>query len=336
MRILVTGGAGYIGSHVCLELLSLGYEVAVTDNLCNGHREALDRVAQITGHSVEFHEVDLLQRERMFALLAEGRFDAVVHLAGLKAVAESVSEPLRYYRNNVLGSAHLCEAMAAAGVLRLVFSSSATVYGAPQTMPVREDAPLQPLNPYGHSKRMVEQMLESVYAADRRWRIVLLRYFNPAGAHPSGLIGESPRALPGNLLPCMGQVAAGKLEYLQVFGDDYPTPDGTGIRDYLHVTDLAQGHTRALTRLMEKPGVLCCNLGTGQGYSVLDMVAAFERACGKPLPLRRSARRPGDAAICFADPALAEQELSWRAQLGIDEITRDAWNWQRNNPDGYR
>ncbi len=335
MRILVTGGAGYIGSHICAELLHAGHEVVVADNLCNGSQEALKRVAKITGKVPEFHQVDLLDQKPLSALLQAKNFDGAIHLAGLKSVAESVAEPLRYYQNNLLGTIHLCEAMAAAGIFRLVFSSSATVYGDPETVPVPEDAPLRPLNPYGRSKHMIEQVLRDLYAADSRWRIALLRYFNPVGAHPSGLIGEDPRGVPNNLLPYISQVAAGRLKKLHVFGNDYPTEDGTGIRDYLHVMDLARGHTKALERLVQKPGILCCNLGTGRGYSVLEVVAAFERASGRQIPRHTVARRPGDAATCYADPALAEKELDWRAELDLNAMTRDAWNWQRRNPDGY-
>jgi len=335
MRILVTGGTGYIGSHICVELLAAGHEVVVADNLHNSREEVLGRVEKITGQRPEFHRADLLDRERLLALMKAGNFDGVVHLAGLKAVAESIAEPLRYYRNNLLGALYLCEAMAAAGVFRLVFSSSATVYGNPETVPVREQAPPQPMNPYGWSKLLIEQLLRDLHAADSRWNIALLRYFNPVGAHPSGLIGEDPRNIPNNLLPYISQVAVGKLEQLHVFGDDYPTPDGTGIRDYIHVMDLARGHTKALEWLMQKPGILCCNLGTGRGYSVLEVVAAFERACGKPIPRRTAARRCGDVAVCYADPAFAEQKLGWRAELDLDAMARDAWNWQRNNPDGY-
>ncbi len=335
MRVLVTGGAGYIGSHTCVELLAAGHEVAVVDNLSNSKEEAVRRIREITGRDLAFHRVDLLDRPGLDRVLETGPFDAVIHFAGLKAVGESVDEPLRYYRNNVAGTVTLCEALAGHGVKTLVFSSSATVYGDPASVPIRESFPLGPTNPYGRTKWMIEQILGDLHAGDPAWRIALLRYFNPVGAHPSGRIGEDPNGIPNNLLPYVSQVAVGKLPELQVFGDDYPTPDGTGVRDYIHVVDLAAGHLRALERLRTAPGVHTYNLGTGNGYSVLEIVAAFERACGRPIPYRVTARRPGDIAVCYADPSLARDELGWRASRGIDEMCADAWRWQSGNPDGY-
>ncbi len=335
MRVLVTGGAGYIGSHTCVELLGAGHEVVVVDNLSNSKEEAVRRVREIAGQDLAFHRVDLLDRSGLDRVLQTGPFDAVIHFAGLKAVGESVDEPLRYYRNNVAGTVTLCEALADHGVKTLVFSSSATVYGDPASVPIREEFPLGPTNPYGRTKWMIEEILRDLHAGDPAWRIALLRYFNPVGAHPSGRIGEDPNGIPNNLLPYVSQVAVGKLPELRVFGDDYPTPDGTGVRDYIHVVDLAVGHLRALERLRTAPGVHTYNLGTGNGYSVLEIVAAFERACGRPIPYRVTGRRPGDIAECYADPSRARAELGWRAGRGIDEMCADAWRWQSGNPDGY-
>lgn len=338
--ILVTGGAGYIGSHTVLALLQAGYEVVVLDNLCNSSAESLKRVAQLAGRVPAFVEGDIRDRAVLDRLFAEHAVDAVLHFAGLKAVGESVAQPLRYYDNNVHGSQVLLQACADAGVFNLVFSSSATVYGEPAQMPISEACPVgQPTNPYGRSKLMVEDMLRDVAASDPRWRIAILRYFNPVGAHESGLIGEDPNGIPNNLLPFIAQVAVGKLPELAVFGNDYPTPDGTGVRDYIHVVDLAEGHLcalRALEALQSRTGAHVWNLGTGQGYSVLEMVRAFEAASGKPVPYRVAPRRPGDIATCYADPAKAERELGWKARRGLDEMMRDAWRWQSMNPDGYR
>lgn len=336
MRVLVTGGAGYIGSHTCVELLAAGWDVTVVDNFSNSHPESLRRVERITGKQLQVEEADIRDPQQMRAVFGRKPIDAVVHFAGLKAVGESVAQPMRYYQNNVQGTLTLCEAMQAAGVWRLVFSSSATVYGDPHTVPIREDFPLSATNPYGRSKLMIEEILGDFGRADPRWRIALLRYFNPVGAHESGLIGEDPNGLPNNLMPYISQVAVGKLEQLSVFGSDYPTPDGTGVRDYIHVVDLALGHLRALDKLQSQEGVVAYNLGTGQGYSVLEMVRAFEAASGRSVPYRLVDRRPGDVASCFADPSFAAAELNWRAERGLPEMTRDSWRWQRENPNGYR
>lgn len=336
-RVFITGGAGYIGSHTALALLQSGHSVVVLDNLCNSSAESLERVAQLAGREPMFVKGDIRDRESLDRIFADQAVDAVLHFAGLKAVGESVNQPLRYYDNNVHGSQVLLQACADAGVFNLVFSSSATVYGEPAQMPISEACPLgQPTNPYGRSKLMVEDMLRDVAASDRRWRIAILRYFNPVGAHESGLMGEDPNGIPNNLLPYIAQVAVGKLPELAVFGNDYPTSDGTGVRDYIHVVDLAEGHLRALEALQTRSGAHVWNLGTGQGYSVLDMVRAFEAASGKPLPYRVAPRRPGDIATCYADPAKAERELGWKARRGLDEMMRDAWRWQLMNPDGYR
>jgi UDP-glucose 4-epimerase len=335
MRVLVTGGAGYIGSHTCVEMLDAGMDVVVVDNLSNSKEESLRRVREITGRALTFVKADLRDRAALDAIFGDGVFDAVVHFAGLKAVGESVEIPLEYYDNNVGGTITLCRAMSAAGVKNLVFSSSATVYGDPATVPIREGFPLSATNPYGRSKLFIEEILRDLHVSDGAWNIALLRYFNPVGAHPSGRIGEDPNGIPNNLMPYVAQVAVGKLPRLRVFGDDYPTPDGTGVRDYIHVVDLARGHLAALRRLEQAPGVVTYNLGTGQGYSVLDMVDAFARASGRPVPFEIVARRPGDIAVCYADPALALAELGWQAQLGIDEMVRDSWRWQSQNPQGF-
>ncbi|MEW6381972.1 MAG: UDP-glucose 4-epimerase GalE [bacterium] len=335
MRILVTGGAGYIGSHTCWELLQAGYEIIVVDNLSNSQEESLKRVQQLSGKALQFHKVDLLDREPLAAVFDHSRIDAVVHFAGLKAVGESVAMPLRYYHNNVTGTLVLLEVMTEHKVKNLVFSSSATVYGDPARVPITEDFPLSATNPYGRSKLMIEDILRDVHRADRSWNIALLRYFNPVGAHPSGRIGESPNGIPNNLLPYISQVAVGKLSELSVFGNDYPTRDGTGIRDYIHVVDLAAGHLKALEKLTEKPGVVTYNLGTGRGYSVLEVIEAFERASGRKIPYRIADRRPGDIATCYADPSKAERELGWFAVRGIDEMCADTWRWQSSNPNGY-
>lgn len=334
--ILVTGGAGYIGSHTALALLQAGHAVVVLDNLCNSSAESLKRVAQLAGRAPAFVEGDISDRAVLDRLFAEHSVDAVLHFAGLKAVGESVAQPLRYYDNNVHGSQALLQAMAYAGVFNFVFSSSATVYGEPAQMPISEACPVgQPTNPYGRSKLMVEDMLRDVAASDPRWRIAILRYFNPVGAHKSGLIGEDPNGIPNNLLPYITQVAVGKLPELAVFGDDYSTPDGTGVRDYIHVVDLAEGHLKALEALETRTGAHVWNLGTGQGYSVLEMIRAFEAASVKSIPYRIAPRRPGDIATCYADPTKAERELGWRAHRGLDQMMQDAWRWQSMNPNGF-
>lgn len=333
--ILVTGGAGYIGTHTCIKLLEAGFSVRVLDNFSNSSPEALRRVEHITGSSVPCTVGDINDAPLLDQLFSEQPIDAVIHFAGLKSVGESVQQPLRYYHNNISGTLVLCAAMQRAGVKNLVFSSSATVYGDPARLPIKEDFPLSATNPYGHSKLMIEQMLTDLHQADGSWNIALLRYFNPVGAHPSGLIGEDPAGIPNNLMPYVAQVAVGRRDHLSVFGNDYPTPDGTGVRDYIHVMDLAAGHVQALGWLNGKPGIKAFNLGTGQGYSVLDMLHAFEQACGKSLPRRFVARRPGDVASCYADPSLASAELGWRAELDLQSMCADAWRWQLNNPNGY-
>jgi UDP-glucose 4-epimerase len=337
LKVLVTGGAGYIGSHTVLALLQSGMEVLVLDNLCNSSAESLARVERVSGRFPVFFQGDVRDEALLRRLFAENAVDAVLHFAGLKAVGESVSQPLRYYDNNVYGSQVLLQAMAYAGVFNFVFSSSATVYGSATQMPISELCPVgQPTNPYGRSKLMIEDMLRDLAASDPRWRIAILRYFNPVGAHESGLIGEDPNGIPNNLLPYVAMVAVGKLSELAVFGNDYPTPDGTGIRDYIHVVDLAEGHLRALKALETLTGAHVWNLGTGQGYSVLDMVRAFEDASGKRVPYRIAQRRPGDIAICYADPTKAARELGWKAQRGLPDMMREAWRWQQMNPNGYR
>lgn len=335
MRVLVTGGAGYIGSHTCVELLQAGHSVTVLDNLSNSKEESLRRVKEITGQGLGFVQADLRDGAALDALFGQQDFDSVIHFAGLKAVGESVQRPIDYYENNVGGTLSLCRSMAKAGLKTLVFSSSATVYGDPASVPIREDFPVSATNPYGRSKLFIEEILKDLQVADPGWKLALLRYFNPVGAHRSGRIGEDPKGLPNNLMPFVAQVAVGKLPRLRVFGNDYPTPDGTGVRDYIHVVDLARGHLAALERLRQSPGVVTYNLGTGRGYSVLEMVAAFERASGRPVPYEIVERRPGDIATCYADPSLAREELGWQARLGIDAMVSDAWRWQSQNPDGY-
>jgi UDP-glucose 4-epimerase len=336
MNILVTGGAGYIGSHTCVELLQVGYNVTVVDNLINSKREALERVQELAGKPLTFHLVDLLNRPALEKVFQSKPFTAVIHFAGLKAPGESVRLPLGYYHNNITGTLILCDVMAQHGVKDLVFSSSATVYGDSAIVPVREDFPCyQQANPYGRTKRMIEIILEDIQTADPKWNIALLRYFNPVGAHPSGRIGEDPQGIPNNLMPVINQVAVGRLPELSVYGCDYPTPDGTGIRDYIHVVDLAIGHLRALDKLREKPGLVTYNLGTNRGFSVLELVHTFEKVCGKKIPYRIVERRPGDIAISYADVSKAQRELGWRALRGIEEMCADAWHWQSSYPDGY-
>ena len=327
--VLVTGGAGYIGSHTVVELLEAGMEVVIVDNLCNAKRSVIDRIERITQRMPLFFEADIRNRTALREVFASHAIDAVIHFAGLKAVGESVAQPLRYYDNNVVGSVALFEEMAAAGVKRLVFSSSATVYGDPAAVPIREDAPLSATNPYGQTKQMIELVLRDVAASDPDWQIALLRYFNPVGAHASGFIGEDPNGIPNNLVPYIAQVASGRLEQLSVFGADYPTRDGTGVRDYIHVVDLARGHLQALDTLAAINGVLTVNLGTGTGYSVLEMVRAFEEAINRKIPLRIVGRRVGDIAQCYADPTYARHVLGWRAQLGIGAMCADTWRWQQ-------
>ncbi|WP_310600186.1 UDP-glucose 4-epimerase GalE [Desulfobulbus sp.] len=337
MHVIVTGGAGYIGSHTCLELLNAGCRVTVIDNLCNSSRESLRRVEELTCKSLAFFEVDLLDLDRLREVFARTPdASAVIHFAGLKAVGESVAKPWLYYNNNLVSTLNLCRVMAEYRVTDIVFSSSATVYGDPASVPIREDFPLSCTNPYGRTKLMIEDILRDLQLADPQWNVILLRYFNPVGAHASGRIGEDPNGIPNNLVPYIAQVAVGKLRELSVFGNDYATPDGTGVRDYIHVVDLALGHLKALEKLSDRPGMAIYNLGTGRGYSVLEMVAAFGRACDRQIPYRIAPRRPGDIAQCYADPSLAGRELGWQARLGIEEMCADSWRWQAANPDGYR
>lgn len=335
MSILVTGGAGYIGSHTCVELLEAGYEVVVVDNLSNSSELSLSRVKKITGKSLTFYEADLLDRDALVDIFEKEKIDSVIHFAGLKAVGESVAKPLEYYHNNVTGTLVLCDVMRQFGVKSIVFSSSATVYGNPKTVPINEDFPLFATNPYGRTKLMLEEIFRDLYVADNEWRIVLLRYFNPIGAHESALIGEDPKGIPNNLVPYITQVAVGKLEKLSVFGDDYDTHDGTGVRDYIHVVDLADGHVKALDKIKKSSGVFTYNLGTGVGYSVLDMLKAFSMTVGKEIPYKVIPRREGDIATCYADPSLASKELNWQAKRDLKDMCEDSWKWQKNNPKGY-
>ena len=335
MKILVTGGAGYIGSHTCIELLNAGYEIVVLDNLDNSCEKSLDVVKEITGKDFPFYEVDLLDYEATNKVFEEHKFDAVIHFAGLKAVGESTKIPIRYYHNNITGTLHLIDIMEKHEVYNLVFSSSATVYGMPKTVPITEDFPTSTTNPYGATKLMIENILKDVYASNDKWSITLLRYFNPIGAHKSGKLGEDPKGIPNNLLPYVAQVAVGKLEYIHVFGNDYDTPDGTGVRDYIHVVDLAIGHLKAIEHRTNISGVHTYNLGTGNGYSVLDVIHAFEKACGKELPYKIEARRPGDIGECYANAVKAKEELHWTATREIAEMCEDAWRWQSNNPNGF-
>lgn len=336
-NILITGGAGYIGSHTTLALLKAGYKVIVFDNLCNSSIEAINRVKQIARSNFLFIKGDIRDSAALEKAFQEYSISTVLHFAGLKAVGESVAEPLRYYDNNVHGSLVLLQAMANAGIFKFVFSSSATVYGEPAKMPISEASPVNnPTNPYGRSKLMAEDILRDLAKSDPRWRIAILRYFNPVGAHESGLIGEDPNGIPNNLLPYIAQVVIGKLPILSIFGNDYPTPDGTGVRDYIHVLDLAEGHLRAMDELENRTGAHVWNLGTGQGYSVLNIVNAFEKASGKCVPYRIAPRRHGDIATCYADPSKAERDLGWKATRGLQEMMRDTWRWQQMNPNGYR
>ena len=334
-KILITGGAGYIGSHTCVELLNAGDDLIVIDNLQNSKREAVRRVERICGKPIEFHRLDVRDRSALQGLFKKNKVDAVIHFAGLKAVGESVEKPLEYYDANVSGSLVLFETMAEAGVKNIVFSSSATVYGNPKAVPIGEHFPLSANSPYGRSKLMVEEILRDLHRADERWRIAILRYFNPVGAHKSGEIGEDPNGIPNNLMPIVSQVAIGKRKSLMVFGNDYATRDGTGVRDYIHVSDLAMGHVKALALLAASQGLFTVNLGTGTGYSVLDVISTFEAASGQPVPFQFAPRRAGDVAECFADPALAEKLLGWRATRGLSEMCTDAWKWQSNNPQGF-
>lgn len=337
MRILVTGGAGYIGSHTCVELLNAGYEVVILDNLYNSSKKAVDRIEEITGKKVTFYEDDMLDVEAMEKLFSKEQIDCVIHFAGLKAVGESVAKPLEYYKNNIQGTLTLVEAMRKHGCKNIIFSSSATVYGDPAFVPITEECPKgTPTNPYGWTKSMLEQILTDLHTADEEWNVILLRYFNPIGAHKSGMIGEDPKGIPNNLLPYVAQVAIGKLECVGVFGNDYDTPDGTGVRDYIHVVDLALGHVKAIDKIKDNPGVKVYNLGTGNGYSVLDVIKAFSKACGHEVPYQIKPRRPGDIATCYADASLAKRELGWEAQYGIEEMCADSWKWQSMNPNGYK
>ncbi len=335
MKILVTGGSGYIGSHTVLELLEAGYETVVLDNLCNSSEEALKRVEKITGKKAAFYQADIRDQEAMNKIFAEEKPEAVIHFAGLKAVGESVQKPLMYYDNNIAGTVALLNAMKEHGCKKIVFSSSATVYGKPASVPIREDFPLSVTNPYGRTKLMIEEILGDVYTADNTWDIILLRYFNPIGAHESGLIGEDPEGIPNNLLPYVAKVAVGRLEKVNVFGNDYDTPDGTGVRDYIHVVDLARGHVKAIEKIVQNPGLKIYNLGTGNGYSVLDIIHAFSKACGHDIPYVIGPRRAGDIDMCYADPQKAYEELNWKAEYDLNKMCEDTWRWQSQNPDGY-
>lgn len=332
--ILVTGGAGFIGSHTCVELLDAGYDIAIIDNFSNSKPESLNRIRKITGKDFKFYEADLLDREAVEKIFDENDIEAVIHFAGLKAVGESVSIPIRYYHNNITSTLILCDVMKEHGVKKIVFSSSATVYGNPHTVPIKEDFPLSTTNPYGSTKLMIENILRDLYVSDNEWSIALLRYFNPIGAHKSGLIGEDPNGIPNNLVPYVAQVALGKLEKLNVFGDDYPTKDGTGVRDFIHVVDLSLGHLKALEKVMSTTGVDAYNLGTGNGYSVLEIVKAYEKASGQKVNYVIAPRRPGDIAECYADPAKSKKELGWEATMGVEEMCADSWNFTKNNPNG--
>ena len=336
MRILVTGGTGFIGSHTVVELLNRDYEVVIVDNLYNSKAMVVDRIETITGKRPVFYEADVLDREALTAIFDKEKIDAVIHFAGYKAVGESTRKPIEYYHNNIESTLVLCDVMRAHGVKKIVFSSSATVYGDPAFVPITEECPMgETTNPYGATKSMQERILTDIWRSDNEWQVMLLRYFNPIGAHESGLIGEDPKGIPNNLLPYVAQVASGKLEKVHVFGNDYDTPDGTGVRDYIHVVDLARGHVKAIEGMETLPGVNIFNLGTGIGYSVLDIVKAFDKACGRELPYVIDPRRPGDVAQCYSDPSKAEKVLGWKAEKNIEDMCRDAWNWQQKNPNGY-
>ncbi|HDR7715656.1 UDP-glucose 4-epimerase GalE [Bacillus albus] len=336
MAILITGGAGYIGSHTCIELLNNNYKIIVVDNLSNSSIESLNRVKEITGKQVEFYKESVLNREKMNEIFLQNNIEAVIHFAGFKAVGESTTIPLTYYYNNIISTIILCDVMQKHNVKKFIFSSSATVYGIPKTSPITEEFPLSVTNPYGQTKLMIEQMMRDVAKADDEWSIALLRYFNPFGAHKSGRIGEDPNGIPNNLMPYVTQVAVGKLKELNIFGNDYPTKDGTGVRDYIHVVDLAKGHVKALEKVLGTKGIEAYNLGTGKGYSVLEMVKAFEKVSGKKIPYKVIGRRPGDVAICFADVSKAKRELGWEAEYGLEEMCIDSWRWQVNNKNGYQ
>ncbi len=336
MAILITGGAGYIGSHTCIELLNNNYKIIVVDNLSNSSIESLNRVKEITGKQFEFYKEDVLNREKMNEIFLENNIEAVIHFAGFKAVGESTKIPLTYYYNNIISTIVLCDVMQKHNVKNFIFSSSATVYGIPKTSPITEEFPLSVTNPYGQTKLMIEQIMRDVAKADDEWSIALLRYFNPFGAHQSGRIGEDPNGIPNNLMPYVTQVAVGKLKELNIFGNDYPTKDGTGVRDYIHVVDLAKGHVKALEKVIKTKGIEAYNLGTGKGYSVLEMVKAFEKVSGKKIPYKVLGRRPGDVAICFADVSKAKRELGWEAEYGLEEMCVDSWRWQVNNKNGYQ
>ncbi len=332
--ILVTGGAGFIGSHTSVELLDAGYDIVIVDNFCNSKPESLNRIRKITGKDFKFYEADLVDKAAVEKIFAENKIDAVIHFAGLKAVGESVAMPIEYYHNNIVSTLVLCDVMRKYGCKKIVFSSSATVYGNPKSVPIREDFPLSTTNPYGSTKLMIERILRDLYVSDNEWSIALLRYFNPIGAHKSGLIGEDPNGIPNNLVPYVAQVAAGKLDHLNVFGNDYNTKDGTGVRDFIHVVDLSLGHLKALEKIMSTTGVDAYNLGTGNGYSVLEIVKAYEKACGKEIKYEIAPRRPGDIAECYADPEKSKRELGWEATRGIEEMCASSWNFTVNNPNG--
>ena len=335
MKILVTGGAGFIASHTNVELLNAGYEVVIVDNLINSSKKSIDRVEELTGKKITFYEEDLLNEKALDDIFDKEKIDSVIHFAALKAVGESCEIPLRYFDNNLTGTLNLLKVMEKHNVKSLVFSSSATVYGKPKTVPIKEDFPLSVSNPYGRTKLITEDMLRDIYKSDNEWNIAILRYFNPIGAHESGRIGENPNGIPNNLLPYIAKVAAGQLECVNVFGDDYDTPDGTGVRDYIHISDLADGHIKPLQKLSEHPGLVTYNLGTGVGYSVLEIIKSFEKACGKKIPYKIAPRRAGDIDMCYADPLKAKEELGWEAARGIDKMCEDAWRWQVQNPNGY-
>ncbi len=336
MNIIVTGGAGFIGSHTVIELINAGHSVVVVDNLVNSSRIALARVEKIVGQKIPFYEVDIRDRQGLEKVFSENKFDCCIHFAGLKAVGESVQKPWEYYDNNITGTLVLLDVMRKAGCKNIIFSSSATVYGNPAVIPITEKCPKgECTNPYGQTKSMLEEILRDMYVADKEWNVVLLRYFNPIGAHKSGLIGENPNGVPNNLMPYITQVAVGRLDHLNIFGDDYATPDGTGVRDYIHVVDLARGHVKALKAIDDKCGVEVYNLGTGIGYSVLDLVKAFEKATGVKIPYVIAPRRAGDIAACYSDPSKAWEKLGWKAEYNIEDMCRDSWNWQKNNPNGF-